>query len=265
MSGSGVLAAAQVGAGASNPLSVPMVTKPSGAGSPAPAREQRGALRAESRFRIVPGWWPASRAWLPPAGGDPAAGDRGRRGQRLWALPPQCPGPSAVLLPASTHPVLWPPSVLATGPESVGTVPGSQGGVWESPRPRLGSEAPLGPLGPSTFRTWRGAGRGNWPGTFSRSDAEEGPGGLEGAPVAQALARLEPGLWRACFGKADPSPLAPAQCQEPGVETWVSAGRGLAMRRAPPLTCELPPGGPSRAVGGSGVAGDNDHVTAMLG
>lgn len=97
--------------------------------------------------------------------------------------------------------------------------------------------------GPSTFRTWRGAGRGNWPGTFSRSDAEERPGGLEGAPVAQALARLEPGLWRACFGKADPSPLAPAQCQEPGVETWVSAGRGLAMRRAPPLTCELPPGG----------------------
>lgn len=60
--------------------------------------------------------------------------------------------------------------------------------------------------------------------------------------MAQALARLEPGLWRACFGKADPSPLAPAQCQEPGVETWVSAGRGLAMRRAPPLTGELPPG-----------------------
>lgn len=257
-----MLAAAQVGAGASNPLSVPMVTKPSGAGSPAPAREQCGALRAESRFRIVPGWWPASRAWLPPAGGDPAAGDRGRRGQRLWALPPQCPRPSAVLLPASTHPVLWPHSVLATGPKVLGRSPGVREGFGKG---LVHASEAKRRSGPSTFRTWRGAGRGNWPGTFSRSDAEEGPGGLEGAPVAQALARLEPGLWRACFGKADPSPLAPAQCQEPGVKTWVSAGRGLAMRRAPPLTCELPPGGPSRAVGGSGVAGDNDHVTAMLG
>lgn len=87
-------------------------------------------------------------ALLLPAGGDPAAGDRGRRGQRVWALPPQCPGPSAVLLPASTHPVLWPPSVLAMGPESVGTVPGSQGGVWERPCPHLvhASGAPLRPF-----------------------------------------------------------------------------------------------------------------------
>lgn len=126
--GSGVLVTAWVGTGTSNLLGIPMGMKPLGACPPAPAIGQHGALKAESRFRVVPGWWLASKAWLFHAGGDRAAGNRGC-GQRLWALPLQVPGPSVSVASFHLHckrvsSQSSPPPSSPRAPEVLGQPPG---------------------------------------------------------------------------------------------------------------------------------------------